>query len=79
MNSYYRLCGLAETLLYLQNDERTCNSRYTAAQEEKEQRWIKRMKEYLAPYNATIKYFGYCPTIVETGTTQDLYLAHFYN
>lgn len=30
-------------------------------------------------YNACLVYFGYCPTICENGTTQDLYLRHFYN
>ena len=78
MNSYYKLCGLDEHLLYLQNDERTCNSRYTHEQEEKAQRWVKRLIGYLEPYNATIVYFGYLPTIVEIGTTRDLYLAYHY-
>lgn len=79
MNSYYRLCGLDEQLLYLQNDERTCNSRYTKEQEEKATKWVKRLNKYLAPFNARAVYFGYCPTICEVGTTQDLYLSHFYN
>ena len=34
MNSYYRLCGLAETNLYLANDERTCNRESTKRSEE---------------------------------------------
>ena len=38
MNSYYRLCGLCETNLYLQNDERRYNSRYAKESEEREER-----------------------------------------
>lgn len=79
MNSYYRLCGLDESLLYLQNDESTCNSRYTAEQGATAFRWIKRMNQYLKPFDACVIYFGYLPTICKLGTTQDLYLAHFYN
>lgn len=70
MNSYYRLCAL---------DERTCNSHYTAEQEAKAFRWIERINQYLKPFDACIVYFGYLPTICKLGTTQDLYLAHFYN
>lgn len=79
MNSFYKLCGLDETLLYRNNDKKTYNSRYTRELEEKSERWVKRLNEYLKPFKAEIKYFGYLPTICNINTTQDLYLAHFYN
>ena len=78
MNAYYRLCGLEERLLYLENDERTCNSNYTKSLQEQEERAITRVKKYFEEFNATLVWFGYLPTICETGTTRDLYLAHFY-
>lgn len=34
-------------------------------------------KEMLAPYNATLAYFGPMPTIVETNTNRDLYVGHW--
>ena len=78
MNAYYRLCGLEERLLYLENDEKTCNSNYTKMLQEREERAITRVKKYFEEFNATLIWFGYLPTICETGTTRDLYLAHFY-
>ena len=78
MNAFYRLCGMDQRLLYLENEERTCNSRYTKALAEQRDRAFERVKGYLVPFNATLVYFGYLPTIVETGSTRDLYLRHFY-
>ena len=43
MNSFYRLCGLCETNLYLTNDERTANRRYTHESEARENKWHKRL------------------------------------
>lgn len=79
MNAYYRLCGLEERLLYLENNEKTCNSGYTKMLQEQEERAIERVKKYFEEFNAVLIWFGYLPTICEPGTTQDLYLAHFYN
>lgn len=79
MNAYYRLCGLEERLLILENDERTCNTPYTKSLQEKEQKAIERVKGYFKEFDTVLVWFGYLPTICEPGTTQDLYLAHFYN
>lgn len=79
MNSYYRLCGLDERLLYLENNERTCNSRYTAEQEKRREKWYNRLNKEFAQFDAQLVYFGYCSTICKKDSTQDLYLAYFYN
>ena len=79
MNAYYRLCGIEERLLYLENDSRTHDTRYTKQLQEQEERAIERVKKYFEEFNATLVWFGYLPTICSVGTTQDLYLAHFYN
>lgn len=63
INSFYRLSGLSERVFYRENCESTCNSRYTAELEEKEERWIKRLNEYLRPYGLKVIYFGIFPTI----------------
>lgn len=78
MNSYYRLRGLDERLLYLENDERTCNNRFMKELEEKREHWYERLNAQFNEYSAELIYFGYFPTICEKGTTRELYLAHFY-
>lgn len=79
MNAYYRLCGLEERLLYLENNEKTHNSYYTKILQEQEERAIERVIKYFEEFNATLIWLGYLPTICEKETTRDLYLAHFYN
>lgn len=79
MNSFYRLAGLDERLLYLQNSERTCNLLSTQQKEIKAFAWYKRLdKELREGYNARIMYFGYLPTICDINDTSDLYLVHYY-
>ena len=63
MNSFYRLCGLCETNLYLANDERTCNRPSTKASAEREEKWVTRLCNALKPYGLTLYYSGYCPSI----------------
>lgn len=80
MNSFYRLCGLDEQLLYLENDERMYDRPSTKEKSEKRDRWYERLnKIFQTEYDAQLEYFGYCPTICAKGTTQDLYLRYFYN
>lgn len=80
MNSYYRLCGLDTQLLTLQNDPNAYDKRYTLEKEEKRDKWYQRLNKILKnEYNAQLVYFGYLSTICEKGTTQSLYLDHFYN
>lgn len=80
MNSFYRLCGQDEQLLYLENNERTCNSRYTAEKSARRDKWLERLnKVFKEEYKAQLIYFGYLPTICAKDSTQDLYLIHFYN
>lgn len=78
MNSLYRFCGFKERLLYLQNEEKTCNTRYTKEQEEKAFKWFDRLNTYLKPFDACIVYFGCLPTICKFGTKQELYLMYLY-
>ena len=69
MNSFYRLCGLNERLLYIENDftlfERYSRLGWLNKLREKEDRWIKRIENWLKEYGLTIQYFGYMPTIVD--------------
>ena len=83
INSFYRLCGLDEWLLYAENDPRRCNSRYTQEQEEKALRWIARLNKHLAPYGLKIAYSGYLPSICIMGEGNRIdrvvYSGIFYN
>ena len=79
MNAYYRLCGLDSRLCKLQNAESTYNLRSTHKMEESSDRRFKNLNERFAEYDAEMIYFGICPTICKKGTTQDLYLAYFYD
>ena len=64
MNSYYRLCGLCETNLYLTNDERTHDKPYTKRSEERESKWHKRLdKQFNELYGLRLVYCGYYPSI----------------
>ena len=64
MNSFYRLCGLSETNLYLANTERTCNSAYTKASEERERRWVARLSDEFKEFcGLELYYSGYMPSI----------------
>ncbi len=84
MNSFYRLCGLCETNLYLANNERTCNTRRTKESEEREERWYNRLnKQFQEVYGVKMFYFGYVPSIMnvnEAGRpTSEAVYRFFYN
>ena len=79
MNSFYRLCGIEERLLYLENTESTCDLKSTVELAARRDKWFERLnKVFKDNFNAELKYFGYLPTICEKGSTQDLYLRCFY-
>lgn len=65
INRFYRLAGLSDRLVYLQNDENTCNSRRTAELEQLEQKKIKALKTALEPFGLTIQYFSWLPSITD--------------
>ena len=79
MNSFYRLAGLDDRLLYLSNNERTCNSRYTKTLEDKSYRWWQRLSaEFHAFCGFKLEYFGHLPTITD-GDHRQTISAHYYN
>ena len=83
MNSFYRLCGLAERNLYLANEERTCNLRSTAQSEEREMAWHKRLDKIFADtYGLHLVYCGYMPSIGtrdEHGAFYEKVTRYFYD
>lgn len=79
MNRYYRLCGAYERLLYLKNDERTCNNSYTTELSEQTKNRYFKLNNVFKKYGLEMKFFGYIPTICEIRTTVTAIERHFYN
>lgn len=64
MASFYRLCGLAKTNLYLSNDVHWANRESTHKSEEREYQWYKRLdKIFSDTYGLRLVYCGYMPSI----------------
>ena len=82
MNSFYRLCGLAETNLYLTNDSRRHNLPSTRKSEEREHEWWKRLDgEFNRIYGLNLVYCGFMPSIVtkhENGGVREEIQRFFY-
>lgn len=83
MHRFYRLCGLCETNLYLSNNERTCNTKYTEESENKESRLYNKLKKDFQDFSGlTLVYCGYCPSIgilhAEGGFSEKI-SRYFYN
>ena len=83
MNSFYRLCGLCETNLYLSNDERTANRGSTHRSEAREEAWHERLdKSFKDTYGLRLVYCGYTPsigTVGERGSFSEKIYRYFYN
>lgn len=83
MNSFYRLCGLCETNLYLSNNERTANTRRTAESEARQNKWFERLnKEFNERYGLQLYYCGFCPSIghdYKHGGCVETINRYFYN
>lgn len=84
MNSYYRLCGLANRNLMLTNNENTYNRVSTHKSEERESKWFKRLqKTFKEIYGLDLFYVSWYPSIGAKDTTnggiQELVHAIFYN
>lgn len=83
MNSYYRLCGLCKTNLYLANDESTAGKYYCIASELREDRWYKRLDKLFSElYGLRLVYCGYYPSIghvLEHGGFSQQIWTVFYN
>lgn len=77
-NILYRLSGLEERLLYLENDEKTCNRRYTREMRERADKQFKRLETLLQPYNLIVIYPGYLPTICREKHGREVLDTYYY-
>ena len=78
MNRYYRLCGMDERLLYLENDERTHDKPFTTELSAKRDKAYDKLNADLQAYGMKLTYFGYLPTIVYISTTATAINAYYY-
>ena len=73
MNSFYRLAGLDERLLYLENTESTCNNRRTKQLSEKAYNWYTRLSKELGAFcGYKLTYFGHLPTITDADNNKKI-------
>lgn len=88
MNSFYRLAGFSERLCNINNNEylytKYIKNGWLDEMEKREDKWIKRVSDYLKEFNADICYCGIYPSIIErketkTGGVNDLHLTIWYN
>lgn len=83
MNSYYRLCGLSERNLEMQNNPILCNTGRAARSEYKEMEWHKRLnRTFEDTYGLSLVYCGYHPSIGITDKNGGFFekiSTYFYN
>lgn len=81
INSYYRYCGL---VIRLFNDNNTSEERYNflkkriEREEERAEKWFKRLNDQFNKYGLSLVYFGVTPTICEKSTTRTAIEKYFY-
>ncbi len=64
MNSFYRLCGLADRNLYRANCEYTCNTERTKREEAREYAWYRRLSAKFKEFaGLELFYTGHMPSI----------------
>ena len=81
LNSYYRYCGLVTRLFY---DNNTSEERYKILKkrierdEERAEKWYRRLNDQFNKYGLSLVYFGITPTICEKDTTKTAIEKYFY-
>lgn len=79
MNRFYRLAGMETRLLYLENDERTCNKRYTVELAERRDKAFDRLNADFQKYGLILIYYGYIPTITDHEGGNAVIDTYFYD
>ena len=78
INSYYRLCGLSNTLLYRDNDAYLHDKPYTNELHDKKNKWVIRLNKTLKPYGLKLRFFSWLPSICDNNDNR-VYEPMFYN
>lgn len=81
ITTFYRCAGLCDRLLYLDNDERTCNRRSTQELHERADRQVMRLNALLKPYGLVTRFSSWLPSIckLEDKYHCEVFNRYFYN
>lgn len=79
MNRFYRLNADLDRLSYLENEEKTCNTRTTKELSESCDRRIDKLNKDLEPYGLALDSFSHLMTIVIEGTTRTAIDSFYYD
>ena len=79
MNRFYRLNADNERLLYLENDDRTCNRRSTKDLSESVNRRTEKLSADFEKFGLYLMYFGYLATICIKGSTATGIYDYYYD
>ena len=79
MNRFYRLNADLDRLSYLENEEKTCNTRTTKELSESCDRRIDKLNKDLEPYGLALDSFSHLMTIVIKGTTRTAIDGFYYD
>ena len=79
MNSFYRYVGLRVRNVEDDNNEKTANTKWHADNENREDRWLKRLKKQFKQYDLIIVFYGIYPTITNREGGSDVIYTYYYN
>ena len=83
MNSFYRYAGFSVNKFYFENDYNRYNEKKANELDKRDKKWMKRINNYLEPFNACIQFNGIYPSICDLearkrGKCNDLFLTSWY-
>lgn len=79
MNSFYRYTALRVRNVELSNSNaEIANSKWLKEEEEKEERWRKRLEQYFAEYGLMLVFYGIYPTITNKKGGNDVIYTYYY-
>lgn len=80
MARYYRLAGMCNRLLYLENDERTANTRYTAELADRREALSAKLNaDFKRCAGLMLVYYSWLPTITNHEGSGNAINTYFYN
>lgn len=80
MNAFYRYAGFAVNKFYFENDGNRYNEKVAERLDKKDDKWFRRINEYLAPFKVKATFNGVYPSIIDATVDyySDLYLTSWY-
>lgn len=79
MNSFYRYVGLRVRNVEDDSNERTVNTKWHKANEDRESKWLARLERQFKEYSLIIVFYGIYPTITEHEGGNETIYTYYYN